>query len=141
LTKYGYGRKHTQLPETPIQLELEEALAAKPPTSNRIAQLMTGNTTIETSSQPINDTTMEEAELIDKPEKDFTSSSSKAAPSVIVEQKVTIAKNGKKRIQPMVISPSSSSIAPSTSRTLTKPIIVGRLMRNAIALYTYMYST
>jgi protein HIRA/HIR1 len=123
LTKYGYGRKHTQLPETPTQLELEEenTIATKASSSNRIAQLMTGNTTIETSSQPIIDTAMQEAEpIIDKPEKDFTSSSSKAAaPSVIVQQKITIAKNGKKRIQPMVISPSSSSIAPATSRTLT----------------------
>ncbi|GAN04822.1 hir-1 [Mucor ambiguus] len=120
LTKYGYGRKNTQLPETPSQLELEEdcAIVSKGSTSKRLAKLMTGNTSIETSSSPtlkhaIVDVTMTEA----APPSSAEITSSSSAPSLkAADQKVTILKNGKKRIQPMMLSSgSSSSLTSSTS--------------------------
>lgn len=114
LTKYGYGRKNTQLPETPLQLELEEdhAIVSKASTSKRLAELMTGNTSIETSSSPtlkhaLVDVTMAEAE----PQSSFSTPPSLKA----TDQKVTILKNGKKRIQPMMLSSSSSSTSTSSS--------------------------
>ncbi|KAL9541248.1 hypothetical protein MBANPS3_009229 [Mucor bainieri] len=121
LTKYGYGRKNTQLPETPSQLELEDdyAIVSKASTSKRLAELMTGNTSIETSSSPtlkhaVVDVAMTEAAAIND-----TASSSASAPSLkATDQKVTILKNGKKRIQPMMLSSGSSSSltsSPSTS--------------------------
>lgn len=120
LTKYGYGRKNTQLPETPSQLELEEdyAIVSKASTSKRLTELMTGNTSIETSSSPtlkhaMVDVAMTEAEPQAPALNDMTSSSS--APSLkATDQKVTILKNGKKRIQPMMLSSSSSSTSSSS---------------------------
>lgn len=125
MTKYGYGRKNTQLPETPSQLELEEdyAIVSKASTSKRLAELMTGNTSIETSSTPTLkntvDTTMKEAEphTLSEPtiiNNNITSSSGTSTSSVITEQKVTILKNGKKRIQPMMLSNTSSSSTSSS---------------------------
>lgn len=99
--------------------------------SKRLAELMTGNTSIETSStsststlKNIADTTMKEAEpqALSEPtiiNNNITSSSVTSTPSIITEQKVTILKNGKKRIQPMMLSSisssSTSSLEPSSS--------------------------
>lgn len=100
LSKYGYGRAKTQLPETPTQLELEEenAIVVKASSSKRIVELMEGNIDIRPSYS--SDTTMSE------PPNNLTSSSSSAP--TISEQKISIAKNGKKRIQPVMLSSSSS---------------------------------
>lgn len=122
LIKYGYGRKKTQLPESPLQLELEEdnAIVVKASTSKRIVDLMKGNASIESSSspKPIIDITMTEAEPIttNGNKVNDISSSSSASP-VVLEQKVSIAKNGKKRIQPMMLSPSASATT-SAQRTV-----------------------
>ncbi|KAI9483199.1 MAG: WD40-repeat-containing domain protein, partial [Benjaminiella poitrasii] len=114
LTKYGYGRKNAQLPETPIQLELEEkdtgkATVEKPSsTSNRITDLMSGNISIETN-KPTTDTIMTDAtkEL----NKDISSSANDGG--MLAQQKVSIAKNGKKRIQPFSMNSSSATAATS----------------------------
>ncbi|KAL7311347.1 HIR complex subunit [Mucor circinelloides] len=115
LTKYGYGRKNTQLPETPSQLELEEdyAIVSKASTSKRLAELMTGNTSIETSSSPtLKNSTVDVAMTEAEPQAPSIADTS--SPSVkITEQKVTILKNGKKRIQPMMLS--STSFTTTTS--------------------------
>ncbi|KAI8349397.1 WD40-repeat-containing domain protein [Blakeslea trispora] len=109
LTKYGYGRQHTQLPETPIQLELEEsnAIVAKASTSKRISELMKGGSSFaaEDSSQVavVMDTPMAEA-------KSLVQQASVSEPSLVLEQqKVSIAKNGKKRIQPTMLSTTSTT--------------------------------
>jgi protein HIRA/HIR1 len=82
----------------------------KASSSKRIAELMTGNTTIETTSPTSTiDITMTEAEPVK--ENELTSSSS-TVPTVM-EQKVSIAKNGKKRIQPVMLSPSASTTTPT----------------------------
>ncbi|RCI01866.1 HIR complex subunit, partial [Rhizopus stolonifer] len=110
LSKYGYGRKHTQLPETPVQLELEEdhAIVAKASSSKRIAELMTGNSSMVSFDT---DTRMIEAEPANPPSKP-------EPPSVVLEQqKVTIAKNGKKRIQPMMLSTTTT-----TAKTVAPPV-------------------
>lgn len=122
LIKYGYGRKKTQLPESPLQLELEEdnAIVVKASTSKRIVDLMKGNTSIESSSspKPIIDITMTEAEPITtNGNKTNDISSLSSASSAVLEQKVSIAKNGKKRIQPMMLSPSASATT-SAQRTV-----------------------
>ncbi|KAI8075593.1 WD40-repeat-containing domain protein [Thamnidium elegans] len=114
LSKYGYGRAKTQLPETPTQLELEEenAIVVKASSSKRIVELMEGNTHIGPSHT--SDTVMSE------PPNNLTSSSS-ASPT-IAEQKISIAKNGKKRIQPVMLSSSSSS-SPSSTNDVPSPEI------------------
>ncbi|KAI8644133.1 WD40-repeat-containing domain protein [Parasitella parasitica] len=133
LVKYGYGRKNTQLPETPSQLELEEdfAIVSKASTSKRLADLMTGNASIETLSVPTikssgnaADVTMTDAEP-SVPSNSSSSIASNSAPlasstsTVIAEQKVTILKNGKRRIQPMRLSATSSTA--TSSQTTPQP--------------------
>ena len=123
LVKYGYGRKKTQLPETPIQLDLEDeqakATVEKASSSKRLADLMEGNTTLTTPQEqpPTDDVVMIEPEpiIIEKPN-NMTSSSSTTA--TIMEQKVSVAKNGKKRIQPVMLSSSSTSV---TTNAVPKP--------------------
>ncbi|KAI8986936.1 WD40-repeat-containing domain protein [Pilobolus umbonatus] len=104
LRKYGFGRHNTYLPETPIQLELEEENTLKNATS-RMSDLMTGDRSIElptSSEQPENpDIEMEGIT-------DLLISSSSDLPT-ITEQKITIARNGKKRIQPVSLSTSTST--------------------------------
>lgn len=78
---------------------------------------MKGNADIQTSSSDI---TMTEAAPL--PKNNNMTSSSSASPT-ISEQKISIAKNGKKRIQPVTLSPSSSSNTVSTqSSTHSRPI-------------------
>ncbi|KAI8365862.1 WD40-repeat-containing domain protein [Choanephora cucurbitarum] len=116
LTKYGYGRQNTQLPETPIQLELEEsnAIVTKASASKRIAELMTGDSSFAPSAPSNNtpitaDIPMVEAQPIQP--------ASVPGPSLVLEkQKVTIAKNGKKRIQPTMLS--TTSTTPTKSNQL-----------------------
>jgi protein HIRA/HIR1 len=119
LAKYGYGRKNTQLPETPTQLALEEenAIINKASASKRLTGLMSGNTSItETASSPvttaIQNTTSTDIIMTEAAEGPILNSSSSAATSsrsVVLEQKVSIAKNGKRRIQPVMLSPSAST--------------------------------
>lgn len=107
MTKYGYGRKKTQLPETPTQLELEEenAIVAKASSSKRISQLMTSNTTIQTSSNTMVPTSNNPIIITD----DIVMIE---APPRVTEQKISIAKNGKKRIQPVMMSSAPVSSVP-----------------------------
>ncbi|KAI7904073.1 WD40-repeat-containing domain protein [Cokeromyces recurvatus] len=131
LTKYGYGRKDSQLPETPIQLELEDndkTRADKANTSNRITDLMSGNISIETNKSTRDTIMTEITEDSSVPKKDkvsdgdsvMTSSSSTTTSFLLAQQKVTIAKNGKKRIQPMSMSPSSSTTSKTASPVLSQ---------------------
>ncbi|KAI8093179.1 WD40-repeat-containing domain protein [Halteromyces radiatus] len=139
LTQYGYGRKNTQLPETPSQLDLEAenkpnasqstttalATTTTPSTSNRIANIMNGGMNgtaidLDTRSENAknNKNEMTDATVIQKKNDDkFTSSSSGVA--TITEQKVTITKSGKRRIQPIALSRNTglSTTTPSTPST------------------------
>ncbi|KAI8884517.1 WD40 repeat-like protein [Backusella circina FSU 941] len=119
LEKFGYKSKKNAM-EAPLSTQLapEEAIVAKVSSSKRISGLMDGNTTIESpNSQTV---TPSENKPIDPSVKStldtkFTSSSGPS--SIINEQKVTIAKNGKKRIQPIAISSSATTTIAAPSQT------------------------
>lgn len=140
LSKYGYKRKAVTLPETPVQLELEEenATAQKAQSTSRIAMLMGGEQpdtampditkeTIGTKSNAdanvakfataSDDQTKSSSSAIEKlPVQAATTSSSNAASSsnaepssepkvdIAKQQKITIGKDGKKRIQPVFVN-------------------------------------
>ncbi|KAI8059330.1 WD40-repeat-containing domain protein [Gongronella butleri] len=134
LEQYGYGRKHAMLPETPSQLDLENQLtkdvkstAALP----RLESLMSGSQreiSIGSSSSSINGSgaanpieIKEKSPSMDvdvepvRGSQQFSSSSStNTASTTAQEQKVTITKSGKRRIQPVAVV---SSHRPSLSNT------------------------
>ncbi|KAI8384389.1 WD40-repeat-containing domain protein [Radiomyces spectabilis] len=137
LSRYGYGRRNAQLPETPGQLTLEDehAISSKALSSKRIADLMGVNTTPSSSqsptpmdvdakptSSPVNETgntpTVASSSLsVSQPrpaDADFTSSSG-SAPVTPLQQKVTIGKDGKRRIQPIMIRSGTSSSSNQSS--------------------------
>lgn len=143
MAKYGYGRKKTQLPETPTQLALEEenAIMNKASSSKRLAGLMSGDTSIASSplavgatadvimvdAKPLatnneqNGTTTSTAKAL-ATAAEITSSSTTASSSkstVLLEQKISIAKNGKRRIQPVMLSPSASSETISNKQNMS----------------------
>ncbi|EIE81194.1 hypothetical protein RO3G_05899 [Rhizopus delemar RA 99-880] len=121
LEKYGYGKRQTQLLETPIQLELEETMLKKPPSSalsQRVADLMDGS--IQIKDVPQSSTTAAQEVLASN------ISSSTIMKPTITEQKVSIAKNGKKRIQPISLMPSpattTTTLIPKKSMINTLPV-------------------
>lgn len=121
MEKYGYGKRQTQLLETPIQLELEETMLKKPPSSalsQRVADLMDGS--IQIKDVPQSSTTAAQEVLASN------ISSSTIMKPTITEQKVSIAKNGKKRIQPISLMPSpattTTTLIPKKSMINTLPV-------------------
>ncbi|KAK9693300.1 HIR complex subunit, variant 2 [Basidiobolus ranarum] len=139
LAKYGYKKKAAIIAETPDQLSLEEenAIINKNQASKRIADLMGGD-----SSKPTSTTTQNGINEVPKtptfprntimgqrlksnneilrPSAGLTSGSG-GAPSTPVQQKVTVTKDGRKRIQPQFLrglsgpSDSSPALSPMTS--------------------------
>ncbi|KAM3581865.1 HIR complex subunit [Umbelopsis sp. WA50703] len=131
LSKYGYKRKAVTLPETPVQLELEEenATAQKAQATSRIAMLMGGDQPdtampdiTKTNLAAISDSNASATKLTTSNEDQTKSSSTSIEKSsvqtaatsqanaeplsqpkidVAKQQKVTIGKDGKKRIQPV----------------------------------------
>jgi protein HIRA/HIR1 len=110
LTKYGYGRKQTRLPETPAQLQLEEEAIILSKASKRIVAIMDG--TSGSSNSVNNSISNIPANIV---------SSTSTVPT-ITEQKITIGKNGKKRIQPIMLT---------TLVTPTQPTIQGSSQVNS----------
>lgn len=80
---------------------------------------MTGNTTFSSIPTQV-DTPMADVEPI-TPATEAIATTTSEAPSII-EQKVTIAKNGKKRIQPMSISSSTSLTSTTHRNTAVTPV-------------------
>ncbi|KAI8975694.1 WD40-repeat-containing domain protein [Mycotypha africana] len=113
LEKYGFGRVGNHFPETPMQLELEEEGKDKPnkTPSKRIEKLMTGGEASFPGFQE--DTDMTDAVI---PQGNKTEASNIDIPASIItaQQKVTY-KNGKKRIQPVMVSSASTRPAVATN--------------------------
>lgn len=104
LEKYGYGKRQAQLVETPIQMELEnKILETNPPLPQRVADLMQGNTTNRR-----NEVT------------GSTLTSSTIMRPTVTEQKISVSKSGKRRIQPVSLSTTTSSVAPTSVQIITK---------------------
>ncbi|KAI9264421.1 WD40-repeat-containing domain protein [Sporodiniella umbellata] len=103
LEKYGYGKRQTQLIETLTQMELEEGtLKTNPPLPQRVADLMQGSTV----SKP--------KETVEK----ALASSTIMRPTV-TEQKVSVSKSGKRRIQPVSLSTVSSSVVSASTKSIS----------------------
>ncbi|KAI8328132.1 WD40-repeat-containing domain protein [Chlamydoabsidia padenii] len=124
LEQYGYRQDKKQLPSW-LDLEGASNTSTEPQTSQRIADLMGGGNGISDHTNDIsnhmeldNDGTAAQLKTTtnDKQTHEFTSVSASAPSlsslsniaSTITEQKVTIAKNGKRRIQPISVSRHSS---------------------------------
>ncbi|ORX56925.1 WD40 repeat-like protein [Hesseltinella vesiculosa] len=133
LEQYGYGRKHTMLPETPSQLDLEgqqeqEDLQARPSTSQRLESLMSGSQSdirigAGSSSMEVDGDQPASRDSVADITNTSSFSSSSSPSTTILEQKVTVTKDGKRRIQPVAVVKSlasnepTSSAAASSSRT------------------------
>ncbi|ORE08918.1 WD40 repeat-like protein [Rhizopus microsporus var. microsporus] len=111
LERYGYGKDQTQLLETPIQLELEQTTDTEPALPPRVADLMDGNASIGNQDTPM----IEAPPLTPAPPNITNISSSTSQQPTILEQKVSITKDGKKRIQPISLNMRTSTMhSPST---------------------------
>ncbi|ORX92019.1 WD40 repeat-like protein [Basidiobolus meristosporus CBS 931.73] len=134
LAKYGYKKKAVIIAETPDQLSLEEenAVINKNQASKRIADLMGGdsskptsitNGSVETPKTPtfprnsMATPRLKSNNEILRPSAGLTSGSG-GAPSTPVQQKVTLTKDGRKRIQPQFLRGLSgpSDASPNLSR-------------------------
>ncbi|ORZ04888.1 WD40-repeat-containing domain protein [Absidia repens] len=128
LTQYGYGRKNTQLPETPSQLDLEtentlQSSALGNGSQSHVPQRMVDIMSGSRKELQINANGRSNLTVLDErnvavtnnkaptkqPTYDFTSSATNTITST-AEQKVTVAQNGKRRIQPIALPRPSSHI-------------------------------
>lgn len=106
MERYGYGKDQTQLLETPIQLELEQTTDTEPALPPRVADLMDGNASIGNQDTPM----IETPPLAPAPPNITNISSSTSQQPTILEQKVSITKDGKKRIQPISLNMRTSAM-------------------------------
>lgn len=111
MERYGYGKDQTQLLETPIQLELEQTTDTEPALPPRVADLMDGNASIGNQDTPI----IEAPPLAPVPPNITNISSSTSQQPTILEQKVSITKDGKKRIQPISLNTRTSAMHSSST--------------------------
>ncbi|KAJ1658482.1 HIR complex subunit [Dispira simplex] len=137
LTKHGYKQKKVVMAETPVQLQLEEEYAMA---SKQAAPLMSSTTT---TTDPTLDTALPvpqepalsaTAELnippapVPAPAEAPLSNSPTPAP-----QKMTITKDGRKRIQPMFLRTLTTPATPKTQPHRTYPGGEGSLLRGTPA--------